>query len=294
MRQTLFYISILSILLIACGSPKQATNYRDLAQKSYEQGNYQQVIAELNKYLEEQELKALDPNPIVYSDISEAYFELGNLSEAERYFDWALTKSMVSENLLIKMSKYYNSIDNLSKEITTLEFYRDAYPKGKDTIMIRKHLFEAYMRSENWEIAQQSWNILDEETRSTEKFTRYNFDLNKELENNEQCDELALQLLEFNENNPEALEWMAKKYYDLGENRYQSAMKAYNKKKSTKNYNILLKELDMVTEDLKKSLTYFDKLWKMEEGKKYAIYLANIYARFDDKKKSQYYKSFIK
>ncbi len=80
----------------------------------------------------------------------------------------------------------------------------------------------------------------------------------------------------------------------MAEDRYQSSMAAYDKNKTNKQYKILLADLDRVTADFKKSLKYFEPLWEMEDGKKYASYLANIYGRFDDKKKSQYYKSFIK
>lgn len=294
MKKIIFFNLIIVVLLISCGAPKQSINYREQAQNSLDQGNYQQSIENFNKYLDEQELKGEDPNPKVYSDMAEAYFKLKKISEAERYYDWAMTKNAVSESLNVEMSRYYKDIDNLSKEITALEYYRDQFPLGKDSTQMRNQMFEAYMESQNWEPALNTWSKLDEETKNTGKYIQYYFDLNKALGNTEECDKLAQKLLEFSEKNSQALEWMAKKYYNLGEDRYQSAMNAYNKKKTTKNYKILLKELDLATLDFKKSLKYFNQLWEMEDGKKYAIYLANIYARFDDKKKSQYFKSFIK
>jgi len=278
---------------MSCGAPRQTINYRELAQDSYNQGNYQQSLENLKKYLNEQELKGEEPNPRVYSDLAEAYLKLENINEAERYYDWALTKNAVSESLNVDMSRYYKEIDNLSKEITALEYYHNHYNNGADSLLMRNRLFETYIKSENWKLANKAWSQLGSETKSKERYLQMYFQLNKELEQDEQCDELAQQLLQINPENKDALEWMAKKYYYLGENRYQAAMKAYNKKKTNKNYQILLKELDLVTADLKKSLGYFNKLWKMEDGHQYAIFLANIYARFDDKQKSQYYKSFI-
>lgn len=293
MKKTGLYILLLAFMVGSCGGPKQSINYQVLAENAFNEGNYQQAINELNTYIQEQELKGEEPNPKVYSDLAEANFHLKKMNEAERYYNWAMTENTISPELNVKMSKYYRDIDNLSKEITALEYYRDNFSKAKGNMMMRNRLFETYIESENWKKAEKSWKNLDEETRSSEDFVKLYFELNKQLENTEKCDEMARKLLKFDENNQRALEWLAKKYYNMGENRYQKAMDTYNRKKTTKNYNILLKELDQVTADLKKSVRYFDKLWEMEDGKKYAIYLANIYVRFDDKKKADYYKSFI-
>jgi hypothetical protein len=71
-------------------------------------------------------------------------------------------------------------------------------------------------------------------------------------------------------------------------------MEKYNQNKTTKQYRVLLNELELVTADLKKALPYFEKLWAMNPGEKYAGYLANIYARFGDEKKSDSYKKYLK
>ena len=43
-----------------------------------------------------------------------------------------------------------------------------------------------------------------------------------------------------------------------------------------------------------KMLPFFEKLWKIEPGEKYASYLTNIYARFGDESKVVYYRKFMK
>jgi hypothetical protein len=293
MKKTSLYYFVLVLLALSCNTPKQIVDHRQQAESFYAEGDYDKAIAELNKYLDEQKINETNADPKVYNDLAKLYLMTNNFSQAERYYDWAMTKNAVTEDLVAEMSNYYNEIDNLSREITALEYYRDRFPAGQDIVEIRKNLFNAYMKSENWHAALEIWPVLDEEIKNTENYTQHYFKLNKEIENNELCDELAEKLLAFNENNQEALEWTAKKYYYLGENRYQAAMKAYNKKKTTRNYNILLKELDLATVDFKKSLKYFNQLWEKEDGKQFAVYLANIYSRFDDKAKSQYYKSFI-
>jgi hypothetical protein len=120
------------------------------------------------------------------------------------------------------------------------------------------------------------------------------FLIHKKLGNNTVCDSLSLVILEKEPQNVEALEWNAQKYYWLGENRYQQEVEKYNQNKTTKQYRVLLNELELVTADLKKALPYFEKLWAMNPGEKYAGYLANIYARFGDEKKSDSYKKYLK
>jgi len=56
----------------------------------------------------------------------------------------------------------------------------------------------------------------------------------------------------------------------------------------------MLKALEGITVDFKKALTYYEKLYKSHPSKEYAKQMANIYARFQDKKKSDYYRRLSK
>jgi len=138
------------------------------------------------------------------------------------------------------------------------------------------------------------WQKLSDANKSKVANINSYFLIQQELNDTVVCDSVSLVLLEKNPEHVEALEWIAKKYYWLGENRYQREMEKYNKKKTTRQYNVLLKELDLVTADFKRSLPYFEKLWKIEPGEKYASYFANIYARFNDEKKAKYYQKYLK
>ena len=100
--------------------------------------------------------------------------------------------------------------------------------------------------------------------------------------------------LSLEDTNVLAMEWEAMRLYNKAENRYQSEMKAYENKKTTSQYNKLLKAFEGVTADFKSSLKYFKELYEINPSKKYASYLANIYARLDDKQKAEYYKSLSK
>lgn len=293
-KHIFYYLIALSIFLISCGAPKQSINYQDMAAVSYANGEYQKAVDEWKTYILEQETLGLDVEPKAYAEIAKAQFHMEQYEKAEKNFDRARDKEYADDEMYVMMVQRYRMIDNLSKELTALEYYKDHFADQKDSTQMRNRLFETYMEADNYESATETWQKMDSKSKSEEAYVQLYFDLNKELEQTDKCDELAEQLLVFNGENEEALIWLAKKYYNRAENRYQTQMDLYNKNRSNKQYNLLLKQLDIVTADFKKSLKYFEPLWNMEDGKKYASYMANIYGRFDDKKKSQYYKSFIK
>jgi len=290
----IFSAFIMLIILASCGAPKQITHYDQLAMQSADSGHYEQAIQEWNEYIKTEKAKGIEAKSIAYAELGKAYFLLEQYEQAEVNFDKARDHNYGDATMYVMMTERYKMIDNLSKEITAIEYYQAHFPNDKDTSLMRNRLFETSLESENWEQAETIWAQMDDTSKGEEKYLLVYFKMNKKLEKTKKCDEIAAQLLSINGENREALDWMAKKYYNRAENRYQNAMATYNKKKTTKTYKALLKELDKVTADFKKSLKYFNPLWKMEDGKKYATYLANIYARFDDKKKSQYYKGFIK
>lgn len=294
MRIYQIFLFSLFIFLISCGAPKSVVNHQQMASEALAVDQYSQAIEHLQKYINQQEANEQVVDPKAYADLGKAYFHLEQYEKAEEYFDRARDKNYADGEMYVMMTQRYRSIDNLSKEITALEYYRDHLNPTKDSLQMRNRLFETYIISENWQKAESTWAQMDSTTKAQEAYLQYYFDLKRELEDDEASDVLAEKLLKINPENEDALEWLAKKYYYLAENRYQSSMAAYDKKKTNKQYKILLKELDQVTADFKKSLKYFEPLWKMEDGKKYAVYLANIYARFDDEKKSDYYKSFLK
>ena len=293
MKQTLFFSIIISLFLASCGTPKLIVHHDQLAMQSADSGNYEQAIAEWKTYIETQKTNGDSILPLAYAEMGKAYFSLENYLQAEANFDIARDNSYADPEMYVMMQARYQSIDNLSKEITVLEYYRDNFSQAADSSKMRNRLFETSLESENWVQAEEIWTQMDEDSKNNEEYLGIYFVMNKDLKNNAKCDEIAQQLLKVNKENKMGLDWLAKKYYNLGENRYQKAMTTYNKKKTSKTYKVLLKELDKSTADYKKALTYLNVLWQFEGKEKYAVYLTNIYGRFDDKKKSQYYKRFI-
>ena len=281
---------IVVLLFVACGAPKVLVSNKDNAEVAASQGNYSQAVELWQQYFDQtqiEEVAAAD-----FADAANTAFKAGDSNLALGWFDQARYKNYADVEMYAALAKIFREKKNISKELNALEYITENF--SESSAQINSRLFDVYVEIESPEKALQVWEQLDKATKS--KLTKLNtyFLVQKELENSIVCDSVSLVLLDKDPRNVEALEWNAKKYYWKGENRYKREMDKYNKKKTTRQYKILLKELDKATADFKKSLKYFDKLWKIEPGKKYASYFANIYARFGDEKKSKSYQKYMK
>lgn len=288
------YVMVITVFLGACSTGAFVTNTKQSAEAAYNSGNYENALSLWEEIIDLKEKKGKKAEAKVYCKAGKSALKLGKHEKAIAYLNEARYAKYAEPEMYEALAKVYRNIDNLSKEIMALEDYVNKFPEGKEIIKIRKRLFMTYVISENWDLAFELWSDIDEESKSNVEIIEGYLIVNRELENDEICDDLADRLLKENANNIVALEWNAKKYFYKAENRYQKEMDAYNNHKTRSQYAKLLKALDIVNADFKISLKYFMKLYKIDDKNEYAKYLGNIYARFNDKKKVDYYRSKIK
>ncbi len=285
------WILIVGGLFAACGTPKvlESSN-KDNAKTAASQGNYSQAVDAWKLYFDQtpiEEVAGAD-----FAEAAKTAFKAGDYNLSLSWFDQARYKNYADAEMYITLAEIFKDKKNISKELNTLEYITENF--NESSSQINSRLFDVYLEIDSPEKALDVWNRLDKTTKNeTSKLHSY-FLVQKELKDTVVCDSVSLVLLEKAPDNIDALEWNAEKYYWKGENRYQREMAKYNKKKTTRNYKTLLKELDKATADFKRSLKYFDKLWEIEPGKKYASYFANIYARFGDEKRSKSYQKYLK
>ena len=280
-----------AILLIvsSCSGTKNITQLSENAETAYQKGNYETSLNNLKQVIEHYEKAGTQKECPVYAKAAECAMHLGQTDVAEDYLEKNTYTNFVSGDTYLMLAKIYKNQDNLSKQMMALQDYKEKFPNGSRINDVNKDLFEIYVESQNWEPAEKIWPELPDSTRSDEGMMELYFKVDKTLKKDLNCDELATELLKINENNTTALEWQGAKYFWQAENLYQTSLKEYNKNKTNKQYRILLKALDVVTADFKKSLEFFQKLYKLDPQKEYAQYLGNIYTRLDDKKKAEYY-----
>ena len=281
---------MIALFFASCGAPKVLTTAKNEAESFEAQGNFSQALSAWTSYFNTTEIEAVAGAD--FAQAAKTAFKAGNAAQAVGWFDQARYKNYADAEMYKTLAAIYQQQDNLSKELSALEYVKDNY--GTESADVNARLLAIYTEIDANEKAVAVWKTMDSSSKNEEANLQKYFEVNKALEREAVCDSLANVLLDKNAENLEALEWNAKKYYWAGQNRYEREMAKYNANKTRKNYNTLLKELDLVTADFKKALPYLNKLWKLNPGKEYAGYLANIYARFGDEEKTEYYKNFMK
>ncbi len=280
---------IIVLFIVGCGAPKVVTSYKDNAEAAATQGNYVRAVEAWKQYFNQHAVEEIDGT--VYAKAAQDAFLSGDSGLAKKWFDQARYKNFSSQEMYATLANIYHSENNLSKELSALEYCVENYANIPGEIYSR--LFDIYVEIKMNEKALSVWPKMPQTSQETAKQLEKYFQLNKEKENTLVCDSVSLLLLKKDSQNIDALEWNAQKYYDKAEKHYEEQMKIYNENKTTQQYRILLKQLDLVTADFKKALPYFEKLWEINPDKKYAGYLANIYTRFGNNEKADYYKAFL-
>lgn len=289
-KNKLLWGAVMIISMASCGAPKVLTTPKTEATSFEAQGNFTQALAIWKNYFEATEIENIAGADFAHA--AKTAFKAENLAQAISWFDQARYKNYADAEMYQTLAAIYKQQDNLSKELSALEYFTENF--GDENNEVNARLLAIYSEIDANEKALDIWEKMDNANKNEVSNIENYFAVNKAMENEAVCDSLANVLLEKNADNLDALEWNAKKYYWAGQNRYEREMAKYNKNKTRKNYNTLLKELDLVTADFKKALPYLDKLWKLKPGKEYAGYLANIYARFGDEEKTEYYKNYMK
>ncbi len=279
------------VLLAACSTTQQITEKTVTGENYLAMGQYEEALNYFENNIRETELKEKAVSGDIYRKAGIAAYKLDNKSKAQTYFERAANLNSTSGEMLLMQADCYRNIDNLSKEIITLERFLELYSSNKDVDKVKLRLFETCLESENWDQAEILWSSFGANAKTNKKLMDVYLKVNIALKNDEKANLLAAELLKLDANNVTALERIAENYFWKAENRYQVETKAYDKKKTRSQYAKLLKALDVVTLDFKKSLTYYKKLYTINADKKYARFLGNIYARLDDKEKSTYYKN---
>lgn len=284
-----FLWGILAVgMLSACSTSRNIVAYKNDAQAAFVQENYSAAVETWKKYIGSSGVEGTTGED--FAQAAKAAYKNGNNELMAEWFDQARYKNYADAEMYKMLASAYKTQGNLSKELTALEFLKNNFQE--DDSYTDSRLFEVYFEIEDYQEALGVWNQLKLEERE-KRYSDY-FHLQRALKDTLVCDSISLKLLKTEPENIAALEWNGRKFYNMGEKRYQREMKKYQDKKTNRQYRILLKELDLATADFKKALTYFDSLWKIGNRENYAAYMANIYARFGDEKKAKYYKGFMK
>ena len=292
MKKLFLLATIILGIAFSCKTPVAVVDYRKNAEVAEEAGD--NVIAtEAWKAYFEQNLSNNDIDGSVYARAASTAYQAADVKQALEWYDLARHKGYEDPSMYLTLAEIYRHQGNISKEITALEEFR--LKSAEENPDVNARLFSVYYSTNQTEKAVEIWSEVPDNLKGTaENLERY-FNLNKMLENNASADSASLELLKVAPGHVDALEWQAQKNYEKGEARYKKEMKDYEARPTTGNYQTLLRGLKAASEDLRKALGYFEKLWEVnpDDRPEYAVYMNNIHVRFNEKEKADYYRKFI-
>lgn len=285
---------ILLTIFSSCAVNKQVEADFTTGKAAFQHEDYAFALSQLEKVISSKEAKGKTADLDVYSMAGISALRVGNNDKARIYLEKIAFHENVDSRSIVALAKLYRNIDNLSKEMNTLELYLAKFPKGNELPQIQTHLFQTYIESENWEKGLSLWETFSEIDK--EKITHLEgyLTIQQAMGNEEFADQTAEKILSSEKENTIALEYMAHKYYKRAEDLYQIEMEAYENNKTNKQYKILLQKLKIIGLDFKKSRDYFERLFNEDSKAEYALYLGNIYARLNNKDKSEFYHNLAK
>jgi len=280
---------ILLLILAGCAASNQNKQLSNDAKSAMASGDYQKALANYENIIAINKANNKETDGAVFNNAGLAAWGLQQTEKSIDYLETAKKLSSTTEETFSTIAKAYRKIDNLSKEISNLEEYIQRHPQGREISPVRAQLFDAYVRSENWEQGEQLWPALDSAAHNNTLYLTGYLRIKRKLEKVDERDNLAKQILKMDKNNIEALETLAEKHYYIADDTYVREMKAYEKNKTMKQYNQVTEAIKRVNQDYKTARDYFERLYKLNPNPRYANFLGNIYTRFENKEKANYY-----
>lgn len=280
---------LIGTIVLSCAVSKKNKQLSDEAKRAFEMNDYQAALASYEKLIATGKGVTGD----VWNKAGIAAWEVGQTEKAIDYLEKAKKENGADAQGLFTLAKAYRKIDNLSREIVNLKLCVDIN-QPELLSQARATLFDAYVRSENWNLADSLWNALAPQYQSDVNLKTGYLIVNRKLKNNQKAEMLAKELLKHDKNNTEALEFLGEFHFNRADELYVSEMNAYEKNKTTKQYKQLTEALKKVNTDYKISRDYFETLYRLKPDKRYARYLGNIYTRFENRQKADYWYKLAK
>lgn len=286
--QKIVLILLSAGMLASCSLMKNVSTGIEAAETAEQAGDYAKALQIWEQMIVSDEQNGTAATSKAYDRAGQAALKTADTLTAEKHFKMAVYHRTASAETWSFLSNYYQKQDNLSLEVMALEGLVKNFPDNPKTMEALPGLFSLYVETTQWEKANELWPKMKSVHEDPIYLSQW-LAVNKALDNDEKCDQIADLLLKKEPANIAALEWNAIRYYKKGEERYQREMQAYEKNKTRSQYAKLLKQLELSTADFKKSLKFFESLYSQQNLKRHALYMANIYARFGDEKNAAKY-----
>ena len=292
MKRTYHFIILVTTIIIVngCASIGHMARLSEEADQAFEAGDYEKALTYYQDFIDAQRGQERSVGGRYYQRAGISAFETGNTGQAIEYMEAARHTDAADANTFFVLAKSYRETDNLSREITNLERYVNMYPDGEAFDDMQKRLFETLVESLNWQLAYDLWPQLSGNPYEDEDLLALYVLVNRALDKDDKAADMAEKVLELNIYNKIALDFLGRHHFHEAVNRYNREMRAYEANRTHRQYAQLLEALEIINTDLRIALDYFIHLYQQDPKPEYAGFLANIYERFQDEERANYYR----
>ena len=287
------FVLAIPMFLVSCSTTKLVVDQEQTALKLAADGNYQAATEEWNKYITERVAKGNEVSASDYAVAAKTAVKAKREDLAEKWFGLANYEGYSDPEMELELAKIYRERNEIPKEMSVLERFRSKYPEEQAVADVNVRLFEIYVSLKDHQNALAAWSNMPLEKQNEIKYLEQYFSIMAHHGSDEEKEQTANKVIEVDPNNVPALEWLGETLYRRAEESYQAEMKAYEEKHTHMQYLHLTQELKVINGNFQKSLDCFTKLWEIDHKKSYATYLTNIYTRFDNKEKADYFRKLV-
>jgi tetratricopeptide (TPR) repeat protein len=289
-REPVILIMLFFIIISGCGVSRQTVELGTNAEEAFEAGNFKEALVYYDELIELKRSRGQTVDGITFYNAGISAWETGQTPGAIQYLGRAHDQGSFTGKSYYILSVAYREIDNLSLEITSLEAYRELFPSGEWIDEAQARLFEVYIESGNYEGAMELWTVVGADAANDPELLEQYFILNQQLGFDEKLDDITESLLDLDSDNKFALKYLAEKIFWEAEDLYQKEMQAYENEQTRRQYRQLLNALENINEMFRTARDYFERLYALEPAPEYARYLMNIYLRFGNEERAEFYR----
>ena len=290
---TVFSVCLVCMLLVSCGTSK-TLKLLSQAEVLADAGNTQDALEVYESVISDFKGKGKAVPDSLYVRAGWLAYTNSLHNKAIGFFEKVSMSGVVDCNTMLYLSKSYRAIDNLSKEISTLEQISGNCDGFDSLFSVQTRLMHTYLESQNYDKALSLWAEIPDKKESSEPLMTDYLEVLRVTGNKSEALATVKKLLKINPANTSGLFYMGSSYYHKAESKNQAEMEAYNANKTQRRYLYLVEQLKLITKDYQTAKFYFETLYKYEPNNRNAEYLASIFARLNNESKSQYYRGLIK
>jgi hypothetical protein len=287
-----FFIFFIAVILAGCTAMRSVPSEADAllaAEEAFLAGSYEAALAKYETLIEERRTRDEEVDGAFFRGAGLSAGAMGETGKVLEYLEPIRHDRAAGAEVFAALAKAYREVDNLSREITSLEVYIEDYPEGPEYNALRRRYFETLVESMNWEQALALWPQIEGETRADEALLNMYFTVNDAMGKEEAANEIAGALLDLNPDNADALNRLGRMHFNRALEIYERENRAYERNRTHRQYNQLLQAYEVMNQELRTALRHFLRLYELEPSRETASFLRNIYTRFNDEERAGYY-----